>query len=48
MRGTFFKAKIHRATARGFEPKVVLVDRQNKIVSTNVVEIAGPGRRVTS
>jgi aspartate 1-decarboxylase len=39
-------AELEDAEARAFKPTVVLVDRQNKIVSTNVVEIAGPARRV--
>ncbi len=39
-------AELEEAEARAFKPTVVLVDRQNKIVSTGVVEIAGPARRV--
>lgn len=39
-------AELEEAEARAFKPTVVLVDRQNKIVSTSVVEIAGPARRV--
>src|SRR5512138_1317572 len=39
-------ADLEESEARAFKPTVVLVDRQNKIVSRDVVEIAGPARRV--
>ncbi|MBK9516269.1 MAG: aspartate 1-decarboxylase [Anaeromyxobacter sp.] len=41
-------AELEEAEAQGFKPTVVLVDRQNRIVSRDVVEIAGPARRVTA
>ena len=39
-------AELEESEARTFVPKVVLVDRQNKIVEKDAVEIAGPDRRV--
>ena len=39
-------AELEESEARTFVPKVVLVDRQNKIVLKDAVEIAGPDRRV--
>jgi aspartate 1-decarboxylase len=39
-------AELEESEARGFKPVVVLVDRQNKIVSKEVAEVAGPARRV--
>ena len=39
-------AELEESEARAFVPKVVLVDRQNKIVLKDAVEIAGPDRRV--
>jgi aspartate 1-decarboxylase len=41
-------AELEESEARAHKPKVVLVDRQNKIVAKDVTEIAGPGRRVTA
>ena len=41
-------AELEEAEAQGFKPTVVLVDRQNRIVSRDVVEIAGPARRGTA
>lgn len=39
-------AELEESEARTHEPKVVLVDRANKIVAKDAVEVAGPGRRV--
>jgi aspartate 1-decarboxylase len=39
-------AELEESEARTFVPKVVLVDRQNRIVVKDAVEIAGPERRV--
>ncbi len=39
-------AELEESEARVHKPVVVLVDRQNKIVARDVVEVAGPGRRV--
>ncbi len=39
-------AELEESEARVHKPKVVLVDRQNKIVAKDVTEVAGPGRRV--
>ena len=39
-------AELEESEARAFVPKVVLVDRQNRIVLKDAVEIAGPERRV--
>ena len=41
-------ADVEESEARAFQPTVVLVDRQNRIASRDVVEIAGPARRVTA
>ena len=41
-------AELDEAEARAFKPTVVLVDRENKMVSAGAVEIAGPARRVTA
>ena len=41
-------AEMEESEARSFKPTVVLVDRENKIVSKDLVEIAGPARRVTA
>jgi aspartate 1-decarboxylase len=39
-------AELEESEARVHKPVVVLVDRQNKIVASDVTEVAGPGRRV--
>lgn len=39
-------ADLEESEARAFKPTVVLVDRNNRIVSKDVVEVAGPARRV--
>jgi aspartate 1-decarboxylase len=39
-------ADLEESEARAFKPAVVLVDGNNRIVSKDVVEIAGPARRV--
>ncbi|ABC83815.1 MULTISPECIES: aspartate 1-decarboxylase [Anaeromyxobacter] len=41
-------AELEEAEARDFKPTVVLVDRQNKIVAKDAVEVPGPARRVTA
>jgi aspartate 1-decarboxylase len=41
-------AELDESEARAFRPTVVLVDRQNRIVDQSLVEVAGPGRRVTA
>jgi aspartate 1-decarboxylase len=41
-------AELDEAELRGFKPTVVLVDASNKIVSRDLVEVAGPARRVTA
>jgi aspartate 1-decarboxylase len=41
-------AEMDDSEARTHVPKVVLVDRQNRIVSKDVQEVAGPARRVTA
>lgn len=41
-------AELEDAEATTHEPVVVLVDRANKIVARDVVEVAGPKRRVTA
>jgi aspartate 1-decarboxylase len=41
-------AEVEESELATFEPTVVLVDRQNRIVSRNVVEVPGPARRVTA
>ncbi len=39
-------AELEESEARAHKPVVVLVDRQNRIVAKDVVEVPGPGRRV--
>jgi aspartate 1-decarboxylase len=39
-------AELEESEARGHTPTVVLVDRQNRIVAKDAVEVAGPERRV--
>jgi aspartate 1-decarboxylase len=39
-------AELEESEARAHTPTVVLVDRQNKIVAKDAVEVAGPERRV--
>jgi aspartate 1-decarboxylase len=39
-------AELEEAEARDHAPKVVLVDRANKVVAKDAVEVAGPARRV--
>ncbi|HUL58027.1 MAG TPA: aspartate 1-decarboxylase [Anaeromyxobacteraceae bacterium] len=39
-------AELEEPEARAFKPTVVLVDGQNRIVSRDLVEVAGPARRV--
>jgi aspartate 1-decarboxylase len=39
-------AELEESEARVHKPVVVLVDRQNRIVAKDVVEVPGPGRRV--
>jgi aspartate 1-decarboxylase len=39
-------AEVEESEARAFKPTVVLVDRNNKIVVKDAVEVPGPGRRV--
>ena len=41
-------AELEESEAATHEPVVVLVDRANKIVARDVVEVAGPKRRVTA
>lgn len=41
-------AEMDDSEARTHVPRVVLVDRQNRIVSKDVQEVAGPARRVTA
>jgi aspartate 1-decarboxylase len=41
-------AELEEAEARAHEPTVVLVDRENRIVQKDAVEIAGPQRRVVA
>jgi aspartate 1-decarboxylase len=41
-------AELEEADARHHKPNVVLVDRQNRIVAKDAVEVAGPARRVTA
>jgi aspartate 1-decarboxylase len=41
-------AELEEAEARAHEPKVVLVDRENRIVLKDAVEVPGPARRVTA
>jgi aspartate 1-decarboxylase len=39
-------AELEESEARSFRPTVVLVDANNRIVSRDAVEVAGPARRV--
>ena len=39
-------AELEESEARSFEPTVVLVDENNRIVAKDAVEVAGPARRV--
>ncbi len=39
-------AELEESEARTHVPRVVLVDRANKIVAKDAIEVAGPGRRV--
>jgi aspartate 1-decarboxylase len=39
-------AELEESEARAHVPTVVLVDRQNRIVAKDAVEVAGPDRRV--
>jgi aspartate 1-decarboxylase len=41
-------AEMEEAEAHHFKPTVVLVDRANRIVAPDAVEVAGPARRVTA
>jgi aspartate 1-decarboxylase len=41
-------AEMEEAEVRQFKPTVVLVDRANRIVEPDAVEVAGPARRVTA
>ncbi len=41
-------AEMDEAEARQHVPRVVLVDRQNRIAVPGAVEVAGPARRVTA
>src|SRR5574340_1348624 len=41
-------AEMDEAGAPNLVPKVVLVDRRNRIVAKDAVEVAGPARRVTA
>jgi aspartate 1-decarboxylase len=41
-------AEVEESELATFEPTVVLVDRQNRVASRNVVEVPGPARRVTA
>jgi aspartate 1-decarboxylase len=41
-------AEMEDAEARTFKPTVVLVDPANRIVAKDVIEVAGPARRVTA
>jgi len=41
-------AELEESEACTHEPKVVLVDRHNRIVAKDVVEVPGPARRVTA
>ena len=41
-------AELEEAEARTFVPKVVLVDRKNRIVDEDATEVAGPARRVVA
>ena len=39
-------AELEESEARAHEPTVVLVDRQNKIIAKDAIEVAGPQHRV--
>jgi aspartate 1-decarboxylase len=41
-------AEVEEAEARTWVPKVVLVDAQNRVRSTDAPEVAGPARRVSA
>lgn len=41
-------AELEETEARAHVPTVVLVDRQNRIVAKDAVEVPGPARRVTA
>jgi aspartate 1-decarboxylase len=41
-------AELEEAEARAHVPRVVLVDRSNRIVAKDAVEVPGPARRVTA
>ncbi len=41
-------AELEESEARSHVPAVVLVDARNRIVSRDVVEVAGPARRATA
>jgi aspartate 1-decarboxylase len=41
-------AEVEESEARTWKPAVVLVDRQNRIVAQDAIEVAGPARRVTA
>ncbi|HET7826400.1 MAG TPA: aspartate 1-decarboxylase [Anaeromyxobacter sp.] len=41
-------AELEESEARAHQPNVVLVDRANRIVAKDAVEVAGPARRVTA
>ncbi len=41
-------AEMEEAEARQHVPRVVLVDRNNRIASQDATEVAGPARRVTA
>ena len=41
-------AELEESEARAHKPVVVLVDGRNRIVSKDLVEVAGPARRVTA
>jgi aspartate 1-decarboxylase len=41
-------AEMDEAEARGFVPRVVLVDDRNRVAAKGVREVAGPARRVTA
>ncbi len=41
-------AELDEVEARQHAPKVVLVDRQNRIAAKDVVEVPGPARRMTA
>jgi aspartate 1-decarboxylase len=41
-------AELEEAEARAHVPTVVVVDAKNRVVASDVVEVAGPARRVTA